>query len=92
MRTRWILSGALCLVVAMAVRSQTVENATPQEIAFACNAGRSGDTISVLATVAGNQGTYFFHTGEGVPSSGFGGQCVATFLGFIRDGLTVTIP
>jgi hypothetical protein len=92
MRTRFVLWGTLSLAIAGVAVSQGQENATPQEIAQACNDGRDGHVTAVLATVDGNQGTYYFYTGEGEPSSGFGGQCVATFLAFIRDGSSVTIP
>ena len=82
--------GVISLVMLGIGVAHTQENATPVEITDACNSGRS-DTTTVVATVDGNQATYFF-SGEGTPTSGLGGQCVATFMGFIREGHTVTIP
>jgi hypothetical protein len=57
MDKRWRFLGVLSLVMLGIGVAHTQENATPAEIADACNSGRSGDTTTVVATVDGNQAT-----------------------------------
>ena len=60
------------------------------DIAHACNSV-DPSTQGVLATVNGNQATYYFYPGSPYKTSP-NGQCVQFFVRLRHDGFTVTFP
>ncbi len=68
-----------------------VDNTSPaKDIAHACNSV-DPSTQGVLATVNGNQATYYFYPGSPYKTSP-NGQCVQFFVRLRHDGFTVTFP
>jgi hypothetical protein len=69
----------------------SVDTTSPaKDIAHACNSV-DPSTQGVLATVNGNQATYYFYPGSPYKTSP-NGQCVQFFVRLRHSGYTITFP
>jgi hypothetical protein len=95
MLPRFAVSSALGLLLAFGgattIAHAEATNASANEIARACKEGRDKGVTAAIATVNGEQGTFFFYQGIGRQTAG-NEQCTTYFLWLERIGDTVAIP